>query len=69
MVIGFTLYLQGFQLTDFSEKASFKSLNKFATFLHTAAILETQHVVGDPLPFTQTNSTEHVQSNAHYGVS
>ena len=44
MATGFTLYLQGFWLTDFPGKASFKSYNSFAGFLHvqhTAAILST----------------------------
>ena len=53
MAISFTLCLKGFQLTDFSEKASFKSYSTFASFQRTAAILYDERTLrdDDPLPF------------------
>ena len=53
MAIGFTLSLNGFNLTDFSEKALFKSYSTFASFQHTVAILYNERTLhdDDPLPF------------------
>ena len=39
MAIGFVLNIKDFQLTDFSEKASFESYSLFRSFYDMAAIL------------------------------